>query len=107
MSPAETEITKRIIRDALAAGYSLSVNDGEEITVRKSRDAAKVYEALATTDDDYLIVYDGASALGTIWFVYGNEDGVVVCDYHTSLEPLLAPINEWSEAKWGGDTQFG
>jgi hypothetical protein len=101
MTPAEKEITERIVRDAIAAGYLLSVNDGEETTVTRSTDFAEITGALATTDDDFLIFHKDGANLGSIWFVYGNEDGVVVCDYHVKLEPFLSPINEWSESKWG------
>lgn len=102
MTPSETEITQRIIKDALARGYSLSVDDGEDITVAKSTDFDEIFNALGSVDEDRLIVFNSVGRIGSILFVYGNEDGVVAADYATALEPMMEPINEWAEAKWGG-----
>lgn len=34
----EREIAQRVIKDVLAAGYTISVNDGEETTLKRSTD---------------------------------------------------------------------
>jgi hypothetical protein len=57
----EQAIIKKIVRDALKAGYSVSINDGEEETLTKSTDSKAIHEALGTTDEDYIILNGGVS----------------------------------------------
>ena len=85
----------------LDAGFLLGVNDGEETTLRYSRDLDKVQAALFTTDEDYLLVYEDADQddpLNVVeddradyWvrFVYGNDGWDVISDYLTALEPYI------------------
>lgn len=88
---------RRVIADALAAGYLLSVYDGEETTVRFSQDAEQIFGALRSTDEDRLNFYErvgGPSVgavkyIGHVYFVYGNTGYDVVCDSSVSLEAVL------------------
>lgn len=50
----ERRRASRLVSALLAAGYRLSVNDGEEWTVKQSRNKGEVMAALATTGEDYL-----------------------------------------------------
>lgn len=90
----EARVMRSAIAELLAAGFTLSVHDGEEMTVKQSTDARAVFAALRTTDDDRMITYraDG-SRVGSIWFVYGNDGWDVISDYHISLEPYLTKTN--------------
>lgn len=118
----ETRIIKSAIAELLKAGYLLGVHNGEETTIKRSRDARAVLENLQTTDDDYLLVY-GPSAqpqrpgelctdaacpvrvdgiphahppivrIGWVRFVYGNDGWDVICDYTTNLESALESTN--------------
>lgn len=94
----EGKIARRIVRDMLAAGYSVSVHDSCEVTVRKSRDEAEIMAALFTADDDRLYAHgqDGA-VIGWVWLVYGNSGWDVVCDYSTSLDELMRPVLDYAE----------
>lgn len=104
MTPSEKHIIETIIKDALARGYVLSVYDGEETTVTRSSNAELVFNNLATTDEDWLSVYkaDGAKwvSIGTIFFVYGNEPGVVVADHtdNEMMNKLLTNANKLADA---------
>lgn len=95
--PIEARIARFTIRTMLAAGFSVSVNDGEEITVRKSRKAREIAAAMNSTDEDYLIIHREGEQNGWIRFVYGNEPEVVICDYTTSLEPQMIAVNAYAE----------
>lgn len=97
MEKSERLIIERLIREALAAGYTLSVFDGEETTVEESTDSQVVFDALATTDYDVLTLHRPDGTSGTISLVYGNEPGVVISDYNVSLEAFLAPIEAYAE----------
>jgi hypothetical protein len=91
----ERKIAKAAIKQLLAAGYTLGVNDGEEITIHHSRDAQAIEAAMFTTDEDYLFVYvKGDNRRDTrpqywVRFVYGNDGWDVINDYSVHLEPDL------------------
>jgi len=93
----ETKIMGRTVDALLAAGYSLSVNDGEETTVKRSRDRDEIIGALWTTGEDYIIPHEANGArAGFVWLIHGN--GVdVISDYSENLEPVLAPVNAFAE----------
>jgi len=96
----DKKIIGAIISDSLKAGYLLSVFDGEETTVKQSADPAEIMGALCTTDDDKLIIRDASGTrIGAVWLVYGNEPGVVVCDYtlNDTMESLLERSNKLAE----------
>ena len=87
---AELTAAMRIINKGLAKGYTVSVNDGEEWTVKRSRDANQVRGALQSTDSDIIRFRDATGAsVGTIWFVWGNSPDEVAADWSD-----LPAINE-------------
>jgi len=96
----EQKIARYCVRQLLAAGYSLSVFDGEEVTIERSKDAATVVNAMNTTDDDYLFVYEDGEKdrKGWVRFVYGNDGGDVICDYTTNLDATLDKVMKYAEA---------
>lgn len=99
----EKIIAKRCIGDLLKAGYSISVNDGEETTLRRSTDHRAIFAAMATTDEDWLCVHkaeqpiypeddDTRRSFGWVRFIYGNEGPYVINDYTTNLESDMAGV---------------
>ncbi len=100
MTLSERCIITRLVRDAIWAGYSVSVYDGEETTVVKSRDAEEILGALATTSEDILRFYrPDNTRVGWVLLVYGNEPGVVIadsCDNEATNE-LLANANRLAQ----------
>jgi len=101
----EREIAERVIADALAAGYSLGVHDGEEITIHHSTDAAAVLSAMFTTDEDRLFIYkqDGPQGkrdwFGWVFFIFGNDGWDVVNDYTTNLAGIMVGADALAE-RW-------
>lgn len=94
----EHKIVKKTIKTLLAAGYLLSVNDGEGVT-GLTIDEATLYSHLFDLDDAYLEVFrrDAPSVrLGWVRFVFGNDGFDVISDYTTSLEEILKPVNEYA-----------
>ena len=71
----------------LDAGFSLGVNDGEEITIHHSRNIEDIKDALFTTDEDYLYVYRAKGDRkdtrpdGWVQLVYGNDGWDVISNY--------------------------
>lgn len=99
----ERMVVGRVIADALAAGYAISVNDGEETTVKRSIDPAAILKAMFTTGEDYLLVHGrvgnhfAREHFAWVRFVYGNCGWEVVNDYTTNIEALMEPICRWCE----------
>lgn len=91
----EKRIIKRIIADALAAGYRLSVDDGESRTINRSSDHEAILSAMMTTDEDYLLFYAPGDKVqsGWVYFVYGNDGHDVVNDYTENLEEVMKSAN--------------
>ena len=91
-SEIEQRIVGKLVQDALAAGYSLSVWDGEEMTLVESTDADEVYKALASTDSDHLYIHTRETNPPGVQLIWGN-DCSVISDYNACLETLLAGAN--------------
>lgn len=96
----EKRIAKQCIFDLLAAGYCITVHDGEADCLVHSRDAKAILAAMRSTDDDVLKVYaprpdnpDEMQSMGWVYFVYGNDGWDVINDYTTNLESVLARTN--------------
>lgn len=79
----------------LDAGFSVGVNDTEEVTLHHSRDIGAIQKALFTTDEDYLLVWKNDSGPSCepcdawVRLVYGNDGWDVINDYLSNLDPQL------------------
>jgi hypothetical protein len=95
----ERRIVGRIVADALAMGYLVSVNDGEETTLKRSTDRKAIIAAMFTTDEDRLLFHhpDQKEAFGWIYLVYGNDGWDVVNDYTTNLSVLMTGAERLAE----------
>ena len=81
----EARAARKLIKAALARELSVSVNDGEETTIKRSRKYREIVDALCTTGEDYLIVYaPTGDRVGSFYLVYGNAaDGSELIADHT------------------------
>lgn len=81
----EAKAVRKLVRNALAQDWTVSVNDGEEWTVKKSSNFDEIIAALATTGGDTLRFRDSeGNSMGSMWLIYqgGNNPGdEVVSDY--------------------------
>jgi hypothetical protein len=100
----EEKIVKKLIKRALDSEYYITVNDGEEDVVIKSRDYPKIIDAVFSTDEDYLSFYKAADAddrVGIVYLVYGNDGFDVISDYASSdldaFEVWMTPVNEYAD----------
>jgi len=78
----ERQIIVALVEDALALGYLLGVNDGEETTLERSSDEAAIFAAMASTDEDRLLFWlpnspEGAGRDGWVRLIYGNDCDVI------------------------------
>lgn len=88
----EVEIATKLIDDALAAGFTIDVNDGEDTPLENSTDKAAILAAMRSTDEDYLILKKAIGAnkflAGWVRFVFGNECSVI-SDYTMNIEAVV------------------
>lgn len=72
----EAAVARRLVRKALEAGYTVSVNDGEEWTVKKSTNRDEILAALATTGEDSIRIRNAeGEKIGTLYLVYQDGPG--------------------------------
>jgi hypothetical protein len=98
----EKKIVGKLVEDLLATpGISLSVNDGEEVTINRSTDAGAIFAALASAGEDYLIVHQLGKVNRWVRLIWGN-DVDVISDYHVALEPYMTGANALANELDGG-----
>lgn len=94
----EEAIVRLFIKTALAAGYTLTVNNGgDEDEIEVSTDEQAIIDVMREAGEDiaYLFKLDNvAKHVGWVQFVYGNDGYDVICDYTTNLEELLKPCTD-------------
>lgn len=98
----EREIVADAVNTLLKQGYSLSVNDGEETVVDRSKDAGEITHAMFTTDNDTLAAHgEDGQRVGGVEFIYGNGGGgyEVISDYSVALETEMQAVMDRSEAR--------
>jgi hypothetical protein len=89
MPTIEARIAESVVDAALALGYQISVNDGEETTLRRSVDRKAILNALRTTDQDFLFFSKGTQNFGFIWLVWGNgEDLISDCTSSDEIQEI-------------------
>jgi hypothetical protein len=96
----ERRIVRRLVQDALDAGYRLSVNNGgDEDEIAPTDNKQEILEALFATDSEHLQYHDASGRqVGAVYLVYGNDGYDVICDYSVNLESLLEGANEVADA---------
>ena len=86
MLAMEKLISTNLITSAIAKGFTVSVFDGEEWTVKRSLDFDTIFDALDTTDMNILSFRNAeGESKGKVVLVWGN-DGDLISDLSASLE---------------------
>ncbi|MBY0525566.1 MAG: hypothetical protein K2R98_19330 [Gemmataceae bacterium] len=95
----EKRIARRLILDAIQAGYSININNGGDSweLPTPSVKVTDILKAMFATDDEHLIFYKDGKRAGWVWFVYGNDGWDVISDYSMNLEHIMAGANKVSE----------
>tara|TARA_R110000772_G_scaffold84378_3_gene178156 strand:+ start:564 stop:908 length:345 start_codon:yes stop_codon:yes gene_type:complete len=99
-STVEAKIAQIVVDHLLGAGFLVSVEDGEEVTVRRSRDAAEIRAALCTTGEDRLLVSTPEAPYGQaggVLLIWGNGEDLI-SDYSVSLDVLMHTVMEAVDA---------
>lgn len=81
----ERKVARALVNKMLESGYTISVNDGEEWTVKNSTSTTEVINALCTTGEDYVRArYKDGTVVGTFTLIWGNDpDGSELIADHT------------------------
>jgi hypothetical protein len=96
---AERAIARQAISDLLAAGYLISVNDGNKAALKRSKDADAIFAAMFNSTEEYLFasVLEETKPRGWVRFVYQNEGWDTINDYTTNLEETLGKTNRLAD----------
>ena len=99
----EGAIMAQVILDALAAGYRISVDDGEDEFTPQQTLGDILALMGATESGDWLRFADPANhdkRVGWIHFIYGNDGYDVIADYSAkpATEALLANAERLADA---------
>jgi hypothetical protein len=98
----ERRIARAAIRGLLAAGFEVSVFDGEEEALPRTDNPGAILAAMMTTDEDYLIAHKPGApnvrgGAGWVRFIYGNDGWDVINDYTVNLEAALTQAHKIAE----------
>jgi hypothetical protein len=98
----ERKVVRRTVRTLLAAGYAVTVYNGEDTPIRRSTSVNAIMAEVQAADEEYLYVLRKDDAgnylrVGSIWLVYGNSGPEVIADYSVCLEEVLAPVNAYCD----------
>ena len=73
----EKKIASRLVRAALAKGYMISINGGEDSHVKRSSNAEQIIGA-HSTDQDQLVLYGSeGERVGSILLIWGKRDALI------------------------------
>lgn len=92
----ERMIARRLINDGLNAGYTISVNNGEDQTDPMDR-LKLVLDEMFQTDEEHLVFHKDGKQVGWVYFVYGNGGWDVISDYTTNLEHIMRGAESLSD----------
>lgn len=104
----ERAIIRRAVRDILAAhdgAYCISVYDGEEYPVKRSRDLDKIMADIGQCDEETIVVRhitqssEAGAKVGSIYLVHGNDGWDVIADHTDSplMRELLTDANNLAD----------
>ncbi len=89
----ENRIARRVASDAIAQGFKVSVNDGEETVLHHSVDVEAIMSALGSTEEDYLYFYKDT----------GNLAGQSALKLHEGKPQNFHDKVGWVHLIWGND----
>ena len=117
----EKRVVMKCVDAFLKAGYQIGVNDGEEVVLKRSTDRKAIKEALFSTDEDWLLIYDPKQMvqvtlddgvtevtrrIGWVRLIYGNEPPYVINDYTTNLDHVIGDDSEFEKWRESIDEKF-
>lgn len=84
----ELTIITKVVDDTLAAGFTLSVWEGEDWAIKRSTDREAILASMQSTDSDTILFYIDDTKYGWVELIYGNGCDVI-SDYSMNMEQYL------------------
>ena len=100
----EEAIVDHLIDRLLAEGYTLGVNDGYLTTLHHCTDKEVLKEHMATTDEDFLLVFNTPEDKYVDWIhlAWGNEDAVIANNTLNKIGPLMEDVSDFVDGYVSG-----
>lgn len=102
----ERRICRALIKEAIALGYYVSVDNGEEVVLKKSQDCTAILKEMFSVDEEHLRFHtknedDSFESRGWVFLVYGNDGWDVIADYtigeRSNCEVFMTEANKLSD----------
>lgn len=94
----ELALVRRLVGDLLAAGYTITVDDGDDRPVKKSTDVEAIVDAVFAVDECYLYVHDSKpKAFAWVRLILGNTGWDSINDHTVNLEEVLKGTNHYAD----------
>jgi hypothetical protein len=78
----ERKVIRALCKAALAKGFTLSYNDGEEWAVKRTSKLSDIMAEVHSTDEGLLLIRDSeAKKRANFYLIYGNSPDEVIADY--------------------------
>ena len=84
----ERRIVRSIVKNALAAGWTIAIDNGGDTYEYEGTNRARILESIMLTDDEHLYFFKPGEVrpFGWVYFVYGNDGWDVLNDYTCNLD---------------------
>lgn len=89
----ERLIARRLILDGLRAGYTISVDNGEDGATMPAQNVTAIMAIMFETDEEYLIFQKTNGFRGWVRLIYGNDGWDVINDYTVNLDHIMGGAN--------------
>lgn len=97
----ECDVLERIVDDALAFGYEITVYDEENALIRKATNRNAILDECGASEVNTLTFSSPKlpASIGMVYLVWGNEPGVTVADHSDNalIRALLAGADKLQE----------
>ena len=93
----EKAVINALLITAIQQGYTVSVDNGEYISTKRSTDRKVILADLMACDEESLILHKD-NKRARVFLVYGNDGWDVIVDYSLSIEHLMESAERVSDA---------
>jgi hypothetical protein len=97
----ERRMASALVKAILARGLSVTVDNGEEIAIHRSKSYRAVMDALWQCDEEWVLAHgDTGPSKGTFYLVYGNDGYDLVADHTANdfcqgiWDEVLSPLSD-------------
>lgn len=93
----EKTIVRALVIAGIKAGYTITVDNGEEEVLIRSTDRIAIMREIMSVDEERLLFHKDKKT-SMVYLVYGNDGYDVIADHGMSLEPVVDSIQPLIDA---------